>query len=479
MPNALRFSVLLFVLALSSSALAQDVQTSQPVPSTPLVTASVTAGRVRFAAPNAVVQLRLEVYSDAGQKLFDTELKGGSVLDWHLEDGQGEALAAGTYACLLTVKSLSGRLSQRLGLIEVGAQGASVRPAEALQLSAQQAQAVGPIEADTALVVFAADAPAAATIVAHTGTEGQLARTRGALTFRVGDFFSGTDREQMRLTEAGDLGLGTKKPQAKLDVAGDIRSTGFVRATKGIEFADGTVQTTGLSGRKDAQGNIVPNASGTGTQGRLAKWTDNAGTLGDSVAIDTGTGLQLTVPASSSVDTNVLYTISNDRTTGVIASSTPAFLAGNGPYFALRGNSYSAIANQRGLFSISTGNVTNPQGNEGSVLFLTGADQLRMSIKPNGNVGIGTANPGVKLDIQDSVSTFNGVALALTNANGGNTNPWVLGTGGRDVAKDAFSIGDSSSYKLTILANGNVGINTITPQAALDVSGDVKLGSTG
>jgi len=47
-----------------------------------------------------------------------------------------------------------------------------------------------------------------------------------------------------------------------------------------------------------------------------------------------------------------------------------------------------------------------------------------------------------------------------------------LGTGGRDVAKDAFSIGDKNSYKMVILSNGNVGINAITPQATLDVRGD-------
>src|SRR5207248_5472067 len=258
---------------------------------------------------------------------------------------------------------------------------------------------VGPIEADTALVVFAADAPAAATIVAHTGTEGQLARTRGALTFRVGDFFSGTDREQMRLTEAGDLGLGTKKPEAKLDVAGDIRASGTVRAAKGIEFEDGTVQTTGLSGRKDKDGNIVPAASGAGTQGRLAKWTDNAGTLGDSVAFDTGTGLQLTALPSNALDTNVIFTNGNDRTTGMIASTTASFLANNGPYFALRGNSYSAISGQRGNFVVSAGNVPSPGPLEGVVKFNTGNDALRMLITPTGNVGIGTSAPNTKLTV--------------------------------------------------------------------------------
>ena len=46
-------------------------------------------------------------------------------------------------------------------------------------------------------------------MIANDGTNGQMIRGRGALTFRLGNFFSGIDTEQMRLTEAGDLGIGT------------------------------------------------------------------------------------------------------------------------------------------------------------------------------------------------------------------------------------------------------------------------------
>src|SRR5205085_8604675 len=127
-------------------------------------------------------------------------------------------------------------------------------------------------------------------VTTHTGQEGQVVSTRGGFSFRIGNLFAGLDKEVMRVSEAGNLSV-----------------PGTLKASKGIEFSDGTVQTSGLSGRKDAQGNIVPAASGTGTQDRLAKWTDNSGTLGDSVAQDTGTGLQLTAAPSSSVDTNLLY----------------------------------------------------------------------------------------------------------------------------------------------------------------------------
>ena len=63
-----------------------------------------------------------------------------------------------------------------------------------------------------------------------TATKGQIIRDRGALSFRVGDVFSGKDKEQMRLTEDGRLGIGTSDPQAKLDVAGTIRAERVVIA---------------------------------------------------------------------------------------------------------------------------------------------------------------------------------------------------------------------------------------------------------
>ena len=101
----------LFVLCLFITALAQENRASvdtlrEPVASGPLVTVMATAQRVRFVSPGTAVQLRLEVYNETGQKLFDTELHGGNVLDWHLQDGAGQRLPPGAYACVLTTKSL-------------------------------------------------------------------------------------------------------------------------------------------------------------------------------------------------------------------------------------------------------------------------------------------------------------------------------------------------------------------------------------
>ena len=278
-------ALLLLIIALASvTSFAQvqpDNNVEQPaVQVISTVTASASAERVRFSSPNTVVQLRLEVYDEGGQKLLDTEQRGGNVIDWHLQGGAGERVSDGVYLCVLTIKNLAGRINQKLGLVTVSGQSTVVRSAAVAELNLRQAQTVGPVDAgDSGLTVMGgADAPV--TVLANNGSDAQLARTRGALTFRVGDFFSGADKEQMRLTEDGNLGLGTTKPKARLDVAG------LISAREGFMFSDGStlnVNEKGVLTRTSAAG-VSPSV--ITTQNKLAKFTDNAGTVGDSVVTE-------------------------------------------------------------------------------------------------------------------------------------------------------------------------------------------------
>src|SRR6266498_4477942 len=402
--NTLRqiYSASLLVLALLATAAAQDSPSASAQRSSLTITAAAAGERVRITAPSSIVQMHVEVYAASGEKLFDQEIRGGNVFDWHLQDGQAERLSVGDYVCVVTVKNISGRITQKIGVVKVAEKDVRVEPADTVQLSPQQTQAVGPIEENSSWTILDNKENQTATVIAHDGTDGQIVRGRGAFSFRLGDFFSGNDTEQMRLTEEGNLGIGTAKPEFKLDVAGTIR------ARQGFVFNDGStlnVNDKGILTHTSPDGTVTPNVGGIGSQGRLAKWTDNSGTLGDSVALDTGTGLQLTAAPNGAVDTNLLYLNSTNGTTGVLAGSTPSYGAANGSFFAMRGNTYTTIPNQRGLVTISAGNVANPQGDDGSVKFNTGGDQLRMVIRPNGNVGIGTNNPGAKLDVAGDINT--------------------------------------------------------------------------
>src|SRR6266550_228807 len=129
------FAIALF---LNTRGFAQESGERSQSIAAPQVVVTATSERVRFAAPNTVAQLRLEVYNESGQRLFDTEQRGGNVLDWHLQDGTGARLVDASYLCLLTIKDLSGHLQQTLGSVQVSAQAITLQPIESGELTAVQ-----------------------------------------------------------------------------------------------------------------------------------------------------------------------------------------------------------------------------------------------------------------------------------------------------------------------------------------------------
>jgi hypothetical protein len=261
-------------------AFAQEEQrpVAKPHPANVPITVAASGERVRFTAIGAVERMRLEVFDASGQPVFDTGFRPGNVRDWRLADTHGGRLVDGTYLCAVTVRELTGRLSFKQGSILVQDGQASL----ALDGGVQ----TGAIEPEQAMARPSATDPNSMTVVAHDGEDGQVTSTTGALTFRTGDIFTGQDKEQMRITPDGRIGIGTTNPQAALDVQGAIRTT------EGIAFPDGSVLTSaGASKDATSEDEVTPAVSGTGTTGRLVKWTNGpAGTLGDSVVHETACG---------------------------------------------------------------------------------------------------------------------------------------------------------------------------------------------
>ena len=516
-PTFLLLISLLITLWTLSPTLGQEVRKDGP-DKTQIVTASVTSDGVRISAPSAVVQLRLEVYDDAGQKLLDTEQRGGNVLDWHLQGSAGERVADGTYLCVVTVKDPSGRQSQKLGLATVNAQSATLRPSGVAELSPRQAQVVGPIEVeDVGLAVMPVEGAQPVTVLANTGDEAQLTRTRGALSFRFGDFFSANDREQMRLTEEGNLGIGTAKPKARLDVAG------MIRAREGFVFSDGSklnVNDRGALSLTNANGNVVPNVAGSGTQDRLAKWADNSGTLGASMLGEAGGGVQLSSAAAgvginptlinpnnvpgfsllqaypvSGPNTNLTFSVvprgtgaPNNRAqlslfnTDVIADSTNyefAALRARGPDFVF-GTGKSGTGQNRPIM-FGSGFLSDNTTNNG-----------QLYLAPNGNVGVGTTNPIAKLDVTGNVKLsgansgliFSDGTSMMTAASGGT----MSGTSVINAVNDPATTGTINDSRLspnvarlnsTNNFNGNQNVTgSVTATGPISAGGSIVAGNT-
>jgi hypothetical protein len=110
----------------------------------------------------------------------------------------------------------------------------------------------------------------------------------------------------------------------------------------------------------------------------------------------------------------------------------------------------------------------------------TNANQnLNILPKGTGRVGIGTTNPGAKLEVAgaggDKVDLIVNGRLRSNNNDGG---LWISDTrfiGGHSTDKVGFWTG--SEWRLSVIPNGNVGIGTISPAARLDIQQAARSGT--
>ena len=135
----------------------------------------------------------------------------------------------------------------------------------------------------------------------------------------------------------------------------------------------------------------------------------------------------------------------------------------------------SGVETYRGYISYS-------HGNDHLVL---GASSSPIAYFKSGNVGIGTNNPGAKLDILGDTDTWAGMAKIMLTDTSGNAarRNWAIGNGGSGYGHMSFVVSnaadgspDNNTSGTIVMAldgvNKRVGIGTTTPTAKLHVIGD-------
>lgn len=459
----------LLILFLCSALIAQNDQSNATQRTTPIVTIAATASQVRITAPSSITQVQLAVYSEAGEKVFEAT-QSGNVLDYAVQDRAGVRLIPGNYLCVVKVKSLSGRLSEKLGQLSVQENQVTVQPAETGQLTVAQTQILSTDSEATPLTAPAENEAEASTVIAHDGTDGQMIRGRGALSFRLGDFFRARDKEQMRLSEDGNL-----------DVAGTIRAQRFlVIKPDSIDKKAGTVATT------DSVESVQPLVWGTGTTGKLTKWMDGTGGLADSIITESGN----TVGIGTTNPNSLLE----------LKAATPILTFNANTNDSYRGLNWmgAGYANVLGsvLMNGHSGDLQIKSGFAGYGGFVSlhtnGLERMRAAA--NGNIGIGTTSPYSLLELNATTpilsfnannrDSFHGVNW-LANGYGPNPLGSILmnaqsgelqmrsgypGWGG------FFTFHTNGVERMRINPNGNIGIGTENANNFLTVNGRASFG---
>jgi hypothetical protein len=128
-------------------------------------------------------------------------------------------------------------------------------------------------------------------------------------------------------------------------------------------------------------GNPSITASGVDTDISLTLAAKGAGvlTFTKKILLNTGAGSLdnlIYVGATTAVNVNASF--------GFFVAGVGSSTAGNGPYFLARGNTFSALSDQRGTMFFVAGNPSGPNATEGIIRFFTGNETERLRLTNDG-----------------------------------------------------------------------------------------------
>lgn len=295
-----------------------------------------------------------------------------------------------------------------------------------------------------------------------------------------------SDLERMRIAANGNVGIGHNNPAYNLDIKAPTqavtRLTSLNHVWGSVLVLDNT--TTG----SNALG-AVNFGDGTTAWGQLNYHLTNGMTFGS------GGAERMRIDVAGNVGIGTTAPTSKLHVSRGVAGYAPN--ANSGLTVEHSGNVYANVISAAGETGLLFGSASNAAhggivyNSIPGLMFRTGGNLERMRIDANGNVGIGTNAPSVKLDVVDGTGLIpmrvrNTVPTGYTLVQYINNNNRVGNIGWGNSASatfaDQFYLGTTSAApvlfttgdveRARIDATGNVGIGTAAPATKLHIAAD-------
>jgi hypothetical protein len=338
--------------------------------------------------------------------------------------------------------------------------------------------------------------------VANGGTGTATAFTAGSVVFAGASGVYSQDNANLFWDNANDrLGIGTATPSVPLDVTenGVNSGLGYSNVSK---FVDGSGNKGLIVGYDNSAQTTVLTANSTSASSNMAFWTYEAGGSGwaermrVTAAGNVGIGVsspaeRLDVAGNAKISSGSSF-YWGDATSQITAVNGGAmrFLVGNGGEkmrIASGGNVGIGTSSPDSTLQVIAGSVAGMRVgfNNTSVNFYDADTQVfrniagaeRMRIDSNSNVGIGTANPTLRLAVASGavggVAGFSdGIAQSLVMTTGTGYFGFLNPNYGAITFRDPTNV----SEFMRIDNLGNVGIGTSSPGAKFQVIGSTTVG---